>query len=66
VKMGDLVRYTETCDFFQDLGIIIGGPEVASQGECWKIWWIGQHNDDGSTKMGWWDDFRLEVISEEG
>ena len=66
MKIGDLVRYTAVYPGFehQSLGIIIGGPNWGRARDCWKIWWIGQRNDDGSAKIGWWDDHRLEVISE--
>ena len=67
MKCGDLVRYSEVCDFFQNLGIIVGGPNyIPGRATSWKVWWMNQRNDDGSAKMGWWDDHQLEVLSEAG
>ena len=59
MKVGDLVRYLSGDD---TLGIIIDGPK-GFDAKSWQVWWVGQHNYDGSAKMGWWDDHRLEVVS---
>jgi len=62
VKVGDLVRYMTGND---TLGIIIDGPlNNVFDVKAWQVWWIGRRNVDGSAKMGWWDNDRLEVISE--
>ena len=73
MKIGDLVVYSEGEVEFGDQqlrdrrekGIIIAGP-VWPYDHCnngvnrWEIVWM----DSGKT--GWWDEFRLEVISESG
>jgi hypothetical protein len=62
VKVGDLVRYLSGYD---TLGIIIDGPiNNVFDVKSWQVLWVGKCNYDGSAKMGWWDDNRLEVISE--
>ena len=68
MKLGDLVNYTEgDTSGFQ--GLIIGGPKRDflkhySDNPQWEVFWMDLCNDGGSIKIGWWDEFRLEVISE--
>jgi hypothetical protein len=62
VKVGDLVRYMTGNG---TLGIIIDGPRNnVFDIKSWRVWWISPRNVDGSAKMGWWDNDRLDVISE--
>ena len=68
MKIGDLVAYSEgqappQLRSRRENGIIIAGPVWPySHGNNgvnrWEIVWM----DSGKT--GWWDEFRLEVISE--
>jgi len=73
MRIGDLVVYSEGSPEFGDQqlrdrgekGIIIAGPvwpySHSNNGvNRWEIVWM----DSGKT--GWWDEFRLEVISESG
>ena len=71
MKVGDLVNYTEgDTSGFQ--GLIIGGPKrdflehYNNNNPQWEVFWMDQHNNNESIKIGWWDEFRLEVISESG
>jgi hypothetical protein len=71
MKVGDMVVYSEKGswrDAFAaapttEPGIIIAGPvwpyDHGNNGvNRWEIVWMD------SSKTGWWDEFRLEVISE--
>jgi|TARA_Y100000310_G_scaffold342347_1_gene445250 hypothetical protein len=66
MKIGDLVYYVEQRMVeVEFIGIIISGPNyIPGRETSWKVWWMDQHNDDGSAKMGWWGDHRLRVINE--
>ena len=58
MKVGDLVVYAEMCPG-PKMGLVIGGPAQGLAGHLsWEIAWISLN------KTGWWDEFRLEVISE--
>ena len=69
MKVGDLVNYTEG-DASSLQGLIIGGPKrdflehYNNNNPQWEVFWMDLRNNDGSIKIGWWDEFRLEVISE--
>ena len=67
MKVGDMVHYVEQRMVeVAFIGIITSGPHHAPLGKVtWKVWWMGQHNDDGSAKMGWWEDYRLRIINED-
>ena len=72
MKVGDLVEYIENdmggaVTIEGQEGLIIGGPRKCLTGAGWYQWqvfWMTQCNSDGSNKIGWWDEFRLEVINE--
>ncbi len=67
MKIGDLVHYVEQRMVeVEFIGIIISGPHHARLGKVtWEVWWMGQHNADGSAKMGWWTGSSLRVINED-
>ena len=66
MKVGDLVNYTTT----NARGLIVGGPKrnflenYSNNNPQWEVLWMDNRNSDGSSKIGWWDEVRLEVISE--
>ena len=69
MKLGDLVNYTGKTVAVEGQGLIIGGPkrdflEHYSTNPQWQVFWAGQRNADGSSKIGWWDEARLEVVDE--
>ena len=68
MKVGDLVNYFEGRTSERIQGLIVDGPkrdflEHYGDNPQWEVFWMDQRNDDGSIKIGWWDEFRLEVIS---
>ena len=66
MKTGDLVYYVEQRMVeVQFIGLIMSGPVYSPTGTpSYKVWWMDQHNDDGSAKIGRWDEYRLRVLSE--
>ena len=70
MKVGDLVHQKNIVEGVIRLhgalgrvGIIIDCHPNGNYSR-WQVWWVGQHNDDGSAKVGWWDNHRLEVFNE--
>lgn len=72
MKVGDLVEYIENdmggvVKYPGQEGLIIGGPDRSigySPQNRWQVLWLNQHDSNGNSKVGWWDEFRLEVIDE--
>jgi len=67
VKIGDLVAYVEadmggSVPIVGRAGLILSGPRRDSDrhppGRRWEVYWMY------CNKIGWWDEFRLEVINE--
>jgi len=65
MKLGDLVEYIEidmggAVTVTGQEGLIVGGPRKQTHGlgRRWEVFWIY------CNKIGWWDEHRLEVISE--
>ena len=67
MKVGDLVEYIEG-DTSDLQGLIIGGPKrdflehYNDNNPQWQVFWMHHSISGGSSKIGWWDEFRLEVI----
>ena len=64
MKVGDLVEYIENdmggaVTVKGQEGLIIGGPRKCLTGAGWNQWEIFWRY---CNKIGWWDEFRLEVI----
>jgi len=65
MKVGDLVRYTGTeggrwGHGSQHIGVIIDMAQLDTRDhKSFYIWWVVLN------KRGWWDDYRLEVVSED-
>ncbi len=69
MKIGDLVTYIES-DMGGSVpvdgheGLIIGGPRVNGEWSAyreyrsWEVFWMY------CNKIGWWEEFRMEVIDE--
>ena len=66
MKIGDLVRYIypDHMGCSVDLGIIVAGPKRKPRRDQWEVWWMYCNNNDGSKKVGWWDDIQLELVNE--
>ena len=67
MKIGDLVEYIENdmggaVKVEGQEGLIIGGPQTLAGGDGawnrWQVFWMY------CNKIGWWDEFRMEVIDE--
>ena len=59
MKIGDLVTFGINGDHVVGQeGLIIAGPWGEDRGLCqWEVFWMY------CNKTGWWDEFRLEVVS---
>ena len=67
MKVGDLVRYRypgRERPHPGDIGIILDGPKRKPRRDQWEVWWMYCKNYDGTMKVGWWDDTKLEVANE--
>jgi len=70
MKVGDLVEYIENdmggvVKYPGQEGLVLSGPGRALYGgNQWEVLWLNQRDSDGNSKVGWWDEFRLEVINE--
>ena len=67
MKIGDLVQYIENdmggaVKVEGQEGLIIDGPQTVARSAFtrtrWQVYWVY------CNKIGWWDEFRLEVINE--
>ena len=65
MKVGDLVAYVEadrsdSGPIVGQEGLILSGPKTGREeyGLLWEVYWMY------CSKIGWWEEFRLEVISE--
>jgi len=66
MKIGDLVEYIEndmggSVKVEGQEGLIIGGPQTLSGRETWNRWQVYWMY---CNKIGWWDEFRMDVIDE--
>lgn len=65
MKIGDLVSYVEndmggSLTYPGQEGLVIGGPRALLEDgrRHWEVYWMY------CNKIGWWDEFRLEVVNE--